>query len=44
MENKKTKGLKMLTRAGSVPLRVAKGGKEMVRDTSKHRKYKVKGE
>ena len=41
---KKTKGLKMLTRAGSVPMRLAKGGKELVRDTSKSRKYKVRGE
>jgi hypothetical protein len=41
---KKTKGLKMLTRAGSIPVRLAKGGKELVRDNSKARKYKVKGE
>jgi hypothetical protein len=44
MDKKKTKGLKMLTRAGSVPMRLAKGGKELVRDTSKVRKYRVAGE
>lgn len=43
MENK-TKGLKMLTRPGSIPVRLAKGGKELVRDNSKSRKYKVRGE
>lgn len=37
-------GLRQLTRAGSIPMRVAPGGKEMIRDTSKERKYKVKGE
>jgi len=41
---KKTKGLKLLTRPGSIPVRLAKGGKELVRDTSKSRKYKVRGE
>lgn len=41
---KKTKGLKLLTKAHSVPMRMAKGGKELVRDTSKVRKYKVAGE
>lgn len=41
---KKTKGLKMLTRPGSVPMRLAKGGKELIRDTSKSRKYRVRGE
>lgn len=41
---KKTKGLKMLTRAGSVPVRLAKGGKELVRDNTKSRKYRVRGE
>lgn len=41
---KKTLGLKMLTRKGSEPVRLAKGGKEFVRDNSKKRKYKVKGE
>ena len=39
-----TKGLKLLTRAGSEPIRLGKGGKEYVRDNSKKRKYKVKGE
>lgn len=42
---KETKGLKKLTKAGSVLLRTAAGGKELIRDTSKpKRKYKVKGE
>ena len=41
---KKTKGLKLLTRPGSIPVRLAKGGKELVRDTSKSRKYKVRGD
>lgn len=41
---KKSKGLKMLTKPNSIPLKTAKGGKEMVRDTSKVRKYKVAGE
>lgn len=41
---KKTKGLKQLTKANSIPMRMAKGGKELVRDNSKHRKYKVAGE
>lgn len=41
---KKTKGLKQLTKANSTPMRLAPGGKEMVRDTSKVRKYKVAGE
>lgn len=44
MEKKATKGLKLLTKAGSIPVRLAKGGKEFIRDTSKSRKYKVKGE
>lgn len=39
-----TKGLKRLTKAGSAPVKLAKGGKELVRDNSKNRKYKVKGE
>jgi hypothetical protein len=39
-----TKGLKRLTKAGSEPVRLAKGGKELVRDNSKKRNYKVKGE
>lgn len=41
---KKVPGLKLLTRKGSEPVRLAKGGKEYVRDSSKKRKYKVKGE
>jgi hypothetical protein len=44
MDKNKTKGLKLLTRAGSVPVRLAKGGKELVRDPSKSRKYRVRGE
>lgn len=44
MDKNKTKGLKLLTRAGSVPMRLAKGGKELVRDNSKSRKYRVRGE
>lgn len=43
-ESKTSRGLKLLTKPNSVPLRTAKGGKELVRDTSKSRKYKVKGE
>lgn len=42
--NIKTKGLKKLTKAHSIPLKLAKGGKEFVRDSSKSRKYKVAGE
>jgi len=41
---KRIKGLKMLTRPGSIPVRLAKGGKELVRDNTKSRKYKVRGE
>jgi hypothetical protein len=41
---KKVPGLKLLTRKGSVPVRLAKGGKEYVEDKSKKRKYRVKGE
>ncbi len=37
MDKNKTKGLKLLTRAGS-------GGKELVRDNTKSRKYRVRGE
>ena len=44
MDKNKTKGLKLLTRAGSVPMRLAKGGKELVRDNTKSRKYRVRGE
>lgn len=42
--DKKKPGLKSFTKAGSVPVRLKKGGKEFTRDTSKKRKYKVKGE
>jgi hypothetical protein len=41
---KEALGLKRLTKAGSIPMRLAAGGKELVRDTSKKRLYKVKGE
>lgn len=41
---KKIKGLKQLTKPHSIPVRLAKGGKELVQDTSKARKYKVAGE
>lgn len=41
---KKTIGLKKMTKPNSIPMRTAKGGKEMVRDTSKQRKYRVAGE
>jgi hypothetical protein len=41
---KKTKGLKQLTKTYSIPVRLAKGGKELVRDNSKERKYRVAGE
>ena len=41
---KKTKGLKQLTKPHSIPVRLAPGGKEYLRDNSKARKYKVAGE
>ena len=41
---KKSKGLKQLTRPNSIPVRLAKGGKEYERDNTKQRKYKVAGE
>jgi hypothetical protein len=44
MIEKDIKGLKRLTKAGSIPMKTAKGGKELVRDASKKRGYKVKGE
>lgn len=44
MTSKKPQGLKSFTKPHSVPVRLAKGGKEYIRDTSKDRKYKVKGE
>lgn len=40
----KSKGLRQLTKPHSKPIKLTKGGKELVRDSSKHRKYKVKGE
>jgi hypothetical protein len=43
-QNKETLGLKRLTKAGSIPMRLDKGGKQLVRDPSKKRLYKVKGE
>lgn len=44
MNDTKTKGLKRLTKANSTPVRMAKGGKELTRDTSKKRLYKVASE
>lgn len=45
METKKESlGLKRLTKAHSIPVRLKAGGKELTKDTSKQRKYKVKGE
>lgn len=41
---KKTLGLKQLTKAGSKPVKLAKGGKSYISDNKKQRKYKVKGE
>jgi len=41
---KKIIGLKKLTKPNSIPLRMAAGGKELVRDNSKQRKYRVAGE
>ena len=41
---KATKGLKKLTKPNSIPVRMAAGGKELVRDNSKQRKYRVAGE
>ena len=40
----KQQGIKSFTKPHSVPVRLAKGGKEYVRDASKKRMYKVKGE
>lgn len=40
----KTRGLKLLTKPFSTPVRLAKGGKEYVVDTSKQRKYLLKEE
>jgi hypothetical protein len=44
MEKKPSKGLKLMTKAHSIPMKTAKGGKELVRDNTKQRKYKVAGE
>jgi len=44
MNDTKIKGLKRLTKANSTPVRMAKGGKELVRDNSKKRLYRVAGE
>ena len=44
MQDTKVKGLKKLTKANSVAVRLLKGGKESTKDTSKQRKYKVVGE
>jgi hypothetical protein len=43
-QQKKVIGLKQMTKAHSKPVKLAKGGKELIRDNSKHRKYKVVGE
>lgn len=42
--DKKVIGLKQLTKAGSKPVKLAKGGKSYVPDNKKQRMYKVKGE
>lgn len=42
--NTKPRGLKSFTHPHSVPVRLAKGGKEYVKDTGKKRMYKVRGE
>jgi len=41
---KKIVGLKKMTKPNSIPMRMGKGGKELVRDTTKKRKYRVAGE
>ena len=41
---KKIIGLKKMTKPNSIPMRLAAGGKELVRDNSKQRKYRVVGE
>lgn len=43
-QKKPSGGLKSFTKQHSVPVRLKSGGKEYTRDTSKERKYKVKGE
>ena len=40
----KTKGLKLLTKPHSKPVRLAPGGKSLVPDPTKKRKYKLKSE
>lgn len=40
----KVSGIKAMTKAGSKPVRLLKGGKSYTADTKKQRKYKVKGE
>jgi hypothetical protein len=42
--NSTNKGIKSFTKPFSTPVRLAKGGKEFIVDTSKTRLYKVKGE
>lgn len=44
MKDTKVKGLKTLTKPHSTPVRLAKGGKELMRDNSKQRKYKAGSE
>lgn len=43
-DKKKQCGLKSFTKPNSIPVLLKAGGKEYTRDTSKERKYKVKGE
>ena len=43
-QQQKTTGIKSFTKPNSIPVKLAKGGKEYVRDASKKRMYKVKGE
>lgn len=40
----KNKGIKSMTKPHSIPVRLAKGGKDYVKDNSKKRLYKVSGE
>ena len=44
MAQQQVKGIKSMTKPNSKPVRLAIGGKEYVRDNTKSRKYKVKGE
>lgn len=41
---KKIVGLKKMTKPNNIPMRMAAGGKELVGDNSKQRKYRVAGE